>query len=66
LKDDATRAQGQVAHLGVPHLPVGEPHRGARRLEAPVGVPDQPLWEVLDARPGDGVARPVGGRSPAV
>ena len=60
------RAQVQVAHLGVPHLALGQPHRGAVRHERRVRVLLPQLVEHGRVGQVDRVARPGLGEPPAV
>ena len=66
LVDHPSRADVEVPHLGVAHLPRGKAHGLARRLEPRPGTLGEKRVEVRRARLGDGVSGPRLGKAEAV
>ena len=57
LADHAPGTQGDVPHLGIAHLAIGQSYRPSRGLQAGMGIEGEIAVEMGCARQGDGIVR---------
>ena len=66
LPDGSSRSEAQVADLGVPHVPGGEPHRRPGGVEAEGGETLRQLLHVARVGVGDSVVVALLAQTPAI